>query len=103
MTDKKQLIDQAKELKFQGKTNTEISKILNIPRKTIYNWIGNSLDVTSSTYLEEEPIINEDGDIIGNALKVCKQYNADSDDVINFLEQLAPIQYPAPSRSESRQ
>jgi hypothetical protein len=100
---KEQLKDQARDLKSQGRTNTEISKILNVPRKTIYNWIGNSLDVTSSTYLEEEPILNEDGDIIGNALKVCKQYDADGDDVINFLEQLAPIQYPAPIRSEVRQ
>ena len=100
---KEQLKDQARELKSQGKTNTEISKILNVPRKTIYNWIGNSLDVTSSTYIEEEPIINEDGDIIGNALKVCKKYDADGDEVLKFLEQLAPIHYPAPTTSQIKQ
>ena len=45
---KEQLKDQARELKSQGKTNTEISKILNVPRKTIYNWIGNSLNLPKS-------------------------------------------------------
>jgi len=100
---KEQLKNQARDLKSQGKTNTEISQILNVPRKTIYNWIGNSLEVTTSTFLEEEPILNEDGDVVGNALKLCKQYDADADEVLSFLEQLTPVLYPAPIRSEVRQ
>jgi hypothetical protein len=101
--DKEQLMAQARQLQTEGKTNTEISKILDVPRKTIYNWIGNSVSVTSSTYLEEEPIINEDGDVIGNTLKVCRKYDADGDDVLRFLEQLAPVQYPAPTRCEVKE
>ena len=101
--DKQQLIEQAKELQSQGKTHTEISKILDVPRKTLYNWIGNSLNVTSRSYIEEEPIINEEGEYIGNALKVCKQHDADGDAVLQFLEQLTPIRYDAPKRSQVRQ
>lgn len=58
-----QLRDVAIELKNQGKSNTEISELLNIPRATVYDWVNGRTrgSVKTTTIVEQE--IYDDNDV----------------------------------------
>ena len=56
---KQQVIDSAISLRNKGKTNTEISKILNVPRSTLFDWIGGS----TKKIIMEETIVSDENDL----------------------------------------
>lgn len=94
---KDEALDAAIDLRSQGKTNTEISKILGIPRSTIYDWLGGSIKKIVTT---EEIIDDENGIVYDNVYtNVYNTTTSDKSDVLKFLEELAPVRYPAPVRS----
>jgi hypothetical protein len=94
--EKQKLIDVALGLRNNGRTNTEISKILDVPRSTLFGWIGGS----TKKFLTEETITSDENDFFDvNTFNKIYNANAGKDDVLKFLEELAPIQYPAPVRS----
>ena len=99
--DKQHIVEAAIQLRKQGKTNTEISKILDIPRSTLFDWIGGSVN---KVYTTEEIVKDQDGNIISDNV-YTKVYNDSSNDsdILKFLEEIKPIVYPAPTRSKVKQ
>lgn len=97
--EKQQLIATALELRSKGKTNTEISKILDVPRSTLFGWIGGS----TKKIIMEETIIGDENDLFDvnafNNLYSTNNSSTAKDEILRFLEELAPIEYPAPVRS----
>jgi len=98
---KQQLIESAYELRNQGKTNTEISKILGVPRTTLNDWIGGSI----RKVVTEETIVDDDGDVVYDNIitNFYRSSSAKEEDIYIFLKQLAPMGYSAPVRSPVRQ
>ena len=99
-TTKQQLIESAYELRNQGKTNTEIAKALGVPRSTLFDWIGGSI----RKVVTEETIVDDDGDVVYDNVTTNFYNNSriDEDDVLAFLNKLAPMGYKAPKRSTVR-
>jgi hypothetical protein len=93
-TDKDRLIESALILRSEGKTNTEISKIINVPRSTLHDWIGGS----NRKIVTE--ITDDDGDVVYT--KIIDSITQNEDDVLEFLKKLSPTPYKAPVPSKVR-
>jgi hypothetical protein len=95
--EKQNLIASALDLRSKGKTNTEISKILNVARSTLFDWIGGS----RKKIILEETIVSDENDLFDvNSIHGTSNIE---DEIIEFLGSLTPIHYPAPVRSKVRQ
>jgi hypothetical protein len=103
--DKPRLMAEAKRLKSLGKTNTEISNILRVPRKTIYNWIGGSVtkliteNFSNGVKETTEQILNDESCENFSGSVYIPSFNTE-DDILRLLDKIAPIEYPAPVRSK---
>ena len=97
---KQQVIDSAISLRNKGKTNTEISKILNVPRSTLFDWIGGS----TKKIIMEETIVSDENDLFDvNSFKSVYGNSNRDDEVLRFIENIKPIKYAAPTRSKVKQ
>lgn len=102
--DKPRLINEAKRLKGLGKSNTEISNILKVPRKTIYNWIGGSVtkliieNISNGVKETMERVIDDESCENFSAQVYIPSFNTD-DQIKRMLDIIAPIEYPAPVRN----
>lgn len=94
-TDKESLIEQALDLRSQGKTNTEISKTLGIPRTTLNDWIGGSIKKVVTE------ITDDDGDVVYT--NIVNSTSQSEDDVLAFIQKLSPMGYSAPVQSKVKQ
>jgi len=90
--EKEKLIEEALALRSEGKTNTEISKILKIPRSTLHDWIGGSVKKIVTE------ITDDSGDIVyTNIINTTSQTE---DDILDFLHKLKPMGYKCPKKSK---
>lgn len=90
--DREKLIEDALALRSEGKTNTEISKILKVPRSTLHDWIGGSVKKIVTE------ITDDSGDIVyTNIINTTSQTE---DDVLEFLKKLKPMGYKCPKKSK---
>lgn len=98
---KQKLIDFAISLRKEGKTNTEISTLLNIPRSTLFGWIGGS----TKKIIIEETITTDENDLF-NVNSLHSLYNniqGKDEKILKFIENIKPISYPAPVRNKVSQ
>jgi hypothetical protein len=93
--EKEKLIEAAHTLRSEGKTNTEISKILKIPRTTLNDWIGGSIKKVITE------ITDDDGDVVYT--NIVNSISSSEDDVLEFLKKLSPMPYSAPVKSKTKQ
>jgi hypothetical protein len=98
--EKQKLIDSALTLRKKGKTNTEISKILNVPRTTLFGWIGGS----TKKIIIEKTITTDENDLFDvNSLQgLYNNISNKEEDILRFIENIRPISYPAPVRSGTK-
>jgi hypothetical protein len=87
-TPKDQLIEDALSLRSEGKTNTEISRLLNIPRSTLNDWIGGSVKKVVTE------ITNDDGDVVYT--NIVNSTTQNEEDILDFIRKLSPMPYKAP-------
>jgi len=97
--EKQKIVQAARSLRKKGKTNTEISRLLNVPRSTIFGWIGGS----TKKIIIEETITSDENDLFDvNSLKAIStnSHFKQENEILEFIENLAPIKYPAPTRGK---
>jgi hypothetical protein len=98
----------AQELFQQGKSKTEISNLLGVPRSTIFDWVTGRKHHTVTTivdeyYTEEGELDGEDVYVPIDPVAAALSHSAKETDVKQFIQELAPIVYPAPERTKVRQ
>ena len=98
----------AQELFQQGKSKTEISNMLGVPRSTVFDWVTGRKHHTVTTIVDE--YYTEDGELDGEDVYVpidpiasVISQSAQNLDMKQFIQELAPIVYPAPERTKVRQ
>ena len=94
-THREKMIEKAMTLRSEGKTNTEISKILKKPRSTINDWIGGSVKKVVTE------ITDDSGDIVYT--NIIDSTSQTEDDVLDFLKKLSPMAHSAPKPSKVKQ
>jgi hypothetical protein len=92
--EKDKLIEEALSLRSLGKSNTEISKILKVPRTTLNDWIGGSVKKIVTE------ITDDSGDVVYT--NIINSTTQSEDDILDFLKKLKPMGYKAPKKSTTQ-
>jgi hypothetical protein len=90
---KEKIIEEALNLRSLGKSNTEISKLLKIPRSTLHDWIGGSIKKIVTE------ITDDSGDIVYT--NIINSTIQSEDDVLEFLKKLKPMGYKSPQKGKT--
>jgi hypothetical protein len=89
--DRVQLRDLAIKFKEEGRSNTEIGEILNVPRATIYDWVnGRTRTSIKTTIIEEESYV-DDNDC---PVDVITEAETDPFYIMSELDGLSPMPSP---------
>lgn len=114
MDSKQQKINQVISLFKKGKSKTEISELLGVPRSTVFDWItGRKRTKLKTTIIEEESTYDENDnpiDIITEHESNDSSYSFDCESSLSredeerikdFIKNIKPVQYPAPPKPKT--
>jgi hypothetical protein len=102
-------VKQVLNLYKKGKTKTEISEMMGIPRSTVFDWItGRRKTKVKTTIIEEESCYDEND----NRIDIITEQETDNEDtsfvssmnkeeeerILDFIKNIKPVQYPAPPK-----
>jgi hypothetical protein len=89
--DRAQLRDLAVKLKNEGKSNTEIGEILNVPRATIYDWVNGRTRTSIKTTIIEEESYLDDND---NSVDIITEPETDPFYFMSDINGVSPVPSP---------